>query len=102
MISPSLHGAQLRRRRIVSQIPLFCTNSNYSRRYFRGRTFRAPDSPFVQELFPRNFLIIKASAEPLQALAKGSFMQVLDSIVRAGETAIARPDFDVMDRNTDP
>jgi len=29
-------------------------------------------------------------------------MQVLDSIVRAGEATIVRPDFDVMDRNTDP
>lgn len=29
-------------------------------------------------------------------------MQVLDSIVRAGEAMMARQDFDVMDRNTDP
>ena len=29
-------------------------------------------------------------------------MAVLDSIVRAGETAMARPDFDVLDRNADP
>jgi two-component system, OmpR family, sensor histidine kinase VicK len=29
-------------------------------------------------------------------------MEVLDSIVRVGEAAVARHDFDVMDRNTDP
>ena len=29
-------------------------------------------------------------------------MAVLDSIVRTGEAAIARPDFDVLDRNADP
>jgi len=66
------------------------------------------DPPFVPEPIARKLLIIKANgndfpvSERPTGRPKVRTMQVLGSIVRAGEATIARRDFDLMDHNTDP
>jgi PAS domain S-box-containing protein len=63
-----------------------------------------PNSPFVQEPFAHNFRILMEAKRGGQY--RGSpqrfSMQALDSIVRSGEAAMTRPDFEVLDRNVDP